>query len=113
MPEYPPPLERLPRLMRRGVGVLAADSQRDADTLLGNQIPETRALVEAAIGLGAWAASSFGAGFGGSVWAAVWASDADRFARDWMSAYAWRCPHAAGAVALISQPSPALIELAG
>ncbi|MGH9200289.1 MAG: galactokinase family protein, partial [Vicinamibacterales bacterium] len=48
---------------------LAADSQSDADRLLGNQVPQTRTLVELALDSGAFAASSFGAGFGGSVWA--------------------------------------------
>ncbi len=93
------------------LGELAAASQHDAETLLGNQVPETRALVEAAIGLGAWAASSFGAGFGGSVWAVVAENDAPRFAGEWMKVYAKQCPHAAGAVAFVAHPSPSLIGL--
>ena len=39
--------------------------------LLGNQVPETIALARAALAHGAFAACSFGAGFGGSVWALV------------------------------------------
>jgi galactokinase len=62
---------------------LAQDSQGDAERLLGNQIPETSALTRSARDLGAFAACSFGAGFGGSVWALVEAGDADVLARRW------------------------------
>ncbi len=72
---------------RRGdqnrLGQLAADSQADAETLLGNQIPETIALAARARKLGAFAARSFGAGFGGSVWALVAADRANEFTRRW------------------------------
>lgn len=62
---------------------LSAESQLDAETLLGNQIPETVALAGAARGRGAFAASSFGAGFGGSVWALVHSDTAHEFAGRW------------------------------
>jgi galactokinase len=62
---------------------LAASSQRDADLLLGNQVDETRALAAAAVSRGAIGAASFGAGFGGSVWALVPRERAESFARDW------------------------------
>jgi len=65
------------------LGALAADSQEDAARLLGNQVVETIALVREAIGAGALAASSFGAGFGGSAWAVVAASEAERFGAAW------------------------------
>jgi galactokinase len=61
---------------------LAVASQADAETLLGNQVPETIALARAARALGAFAACSFGAGFGGSVWALV-ERDAADFAARW------------------------------
>ena len=93
------------------LGELASASQRDADTLLGNQVPETRALVDAAINLNAWATSSFGAGFGGSVWAAVADGDAHTFAQEWIKVYGQRCPRATGVETLVAHPSPALIEL--
>jgi galactokinase len=64
---------------------LAYDSQADAETLLGNQIPETSALTRSARDLGAFAACSFGAGFGGSVWALIDAAEAEAFARRWRS----------------------------
>lgn len=65
------------------LGRLSADSQDDAEHLLGNQIPETIALAAAARQAGAFAACSFGAGFGGAVWALVERADADAFAARW------------------------------
>lgn len=81
------------------VGQLAADSQADAESLLANQIPETRALPPAARALGALASRSFGAGFGGSVWALVERSRAEAFARRWTGE------------AFVAPPGPALVEL--
>jgi galactokinase len=46
-------------------------SQEIAERLTGNQIPETEALCSLARENGALAATSFGAGFGGAVWALV------------------------------------------
>ncbi len=54
----------------KAFGRLTAHSQAMAETHLHNQIPETIALVASAKAHGAIAASAFGAGFGGSVWAA-------------------------------------------
>jgi galactokinase len=65
------------------LGRLSAESQYDAEFLLRNQIPETVALAVAARNAGAFAASSFGAGFGGAVWALVDAGDVDRFTARW------------------------------
>ncbi len=62
---------------------LSVESQADAETLLGNQVRETIALARAALDLGACAACSFGAGFGGSVWALVERDRAPAFARRW------------------------------
>ncbi len=62
---------------------LASGSQADAETLLENQIPATSALAQRARELGAIGACSFGAGFGGSVWAIVEAADAEAFASRW------------------------------
>ena len=64
----------------------AADSQQDAERLIDNQIPATSDLVATALDRGAFAASSFGAGFGGSVWALVDRASARTFANDWDSA---------------------------
>jgi galactokinase len=65
------------------IGELAAASQRDAERLLGNQVSETIVLVASALDLGAAAASSFGAGWGGSVWALVEERRAAAFAEKW------------------------------
>ena len=65
------------------IGELAAASQRDAECLLGNQVPETIALVASALEHGAAAASAFGAGWGGSVWALVDERRAAAFAEKW------------------------------
>jgi galactokinase len=64
-----------------------AASQRGAEAALENQVPETVALVRLARELGAEGASAFGAGFGGSVWAAVPAASAERFAAEWRRRY--------------------------
>lgn len=65
------------------IGRLAADSQYDAETLLRNQVPATSALAARARTVGAIAASSFGAGFGGAVWALAPSGEADAFAARW------------------------------
>jgi galactokinase len=81
---------RVPRALeavRRGddeaLGVLSRASQADAEDLLGNQTPETAALARRARERGAFAACSFGAGFGGSVWALAPAAEAQAFAAAW------------------------------
>ena len=61
---------------------------------------------------GAWAATSFGAGFGGCAWALVADADAERFARDWVAAYGRRMPAMASRVEwFTARPGPALTEL--
>jgi galactokinase len=69
------------------LGTLVDDSQRAAEQLLGNQIPETIALARSARELGAIAASAFGAGFGGSVYALVRSSEVEGFRRRWADEY--------------------------
>lgn len=77
------------------LGEIAARSQAAADSCLGNQIPETRALVRIAREQGALAASAFGAGFGGSVWALVRRELAVTFTDAWASSYRGEFPVAA------------------
>lgn len=96
---------------RQALGDLSADSQRDAHEQLGNQIPETVMLATLAREIGAFASSSFGAGFGGSVWAAVPAADAQRFGDDWIRAYAERMPHVGLVDWFAARPGPAATEL--
>ncbi|HVO35493.1 MAG TPA: galactokinase family protein [Gemmatimonadales bacterium] len=80
-----------------GIGVLVDRSQLGAERWLGNQVPETVALARSARMLGAAAASAFGAGFGGAVWALVRTAEADdfleRWGREYRSAFPAREPH--------------------
>jgi galactokinase len=97
--------------LRRGdltrFGILVDRSQDAAERWLGNQIPETIYLARAARECGAVAASAFGAGFGGSVWAMVATDDVLAFSRRWSSAYANECPRAAsGARFIETSPGP-------
>lgn len=80
-------------------------SQELAQQMLGNQVPETVSLVQSARELGAVAASAFGAGFGGGVWALVRQDQAPEFLADWREAYVARFPERSGDVVLF--PSPA------
>ena len=75
-------------------GKLVDDSQAAAEKLLGNQVPATIRLAQQARSLGAYAASAFGAGFGGSVWALVDRQEASRFASRWREAYQSSSHHA-------------------
>jgi galactokinase len=87
-------------------------SQQAAEKLLKNQIPETIYLASSARQSGAAAASAFGAGFGGSVWAIVEQSQADRFLSDWSNAYRSAFPqHAARSEFFLTSPSPAAFRI--
>lgn len=77
-------------------GAAADASHRNADENLGNQVPQTNDLQRRARELGAPAASAFGAGFGGSVWALVERSSADEFASAWIEGYRRAFPDAGG-----------------
>lgn len=90
---------------------LAAASQADADGLLGNQVPETRDLAACARDCGILAASSFGAGFGGSVWGLALARDAGAAAQAWVAAYRSRYPRAGAVEMFVATPGPGLIAL--
>ncbi len=79
-----------------------ADSHRAAAEMLGNVVPQTQALVDLALADGAHAASAFGAGFGGSVWALVDSEGSDAFAGRWLDAYASQHPDHAGAASAVA-----------
>jgi galactokinase len=96
---------------RRTLGQLADDSQREAAELLGNQIPETILMARLARELGAFASSNFGAGFGGSVWAAVPASDAAAFGAEWTRTYARQLPAIGQVPWFMARPGPAATEV--
>lgn len=94
------------------VGAQVAQSQVNAEHLLGNQIPETIALAHAARELGAVAASSFGAGFGGSVWALVRTGEVESFLGRWGERYRVEFASAArNAQFFASRPGPAAMRI--
>jgi galactokinase len=93
-------------------GALVDDSQASAERWLANQIPETIALARLARSHGAVAASAFGAGFGGSVWALVRSSEAAAFIDTWRRDYLGRFPaHADLAQFFVTTPGPARVRL--
>ncbi|HYB94537.1 MAG TPA: galactokinase family protein [Vicinamibacterales bacterium] len=96
---------------RDALGRLSDASQREAAELLGNQIPQTILMARLARELGAFAASSFGAGFGGSVWAAVPATEAERFAKEWIGAYERTVPDVGPVPWTIARPGPPATDL--
>jgi galactokinase len=90
-------------------GTLVERSQDLAERYLGNQIPETIALVREARRLGAAAASAFGAGFGGSVWALVDVPSSGAFLESWKAAYANAFPGPSGQASFFAtRAGPAL-----
>jgi galactokinase len=89
-----------------------ARSQSLAESALHNQIPETSYLARRATELGAAAASAFGAGFGGSVWALVPDNEVERFCTRWKDDYLMRFPgRRARADFFPSRPGPAATEV--
>lgn len=93
-------------------GKVVDRSQLLTDSLLHNQVPQTIYLAKAARELGAAAASAFGAGFGGSVWALVKHDQVPNFLQQWQDAYARAFPdEAEKAVFFQTHPGPAAFEL--
>lgn len=86
------------------LGRLVDESQVGAEHGLRNQVPETITLQREARALGAHAASAFGAGFGGSVWALVPTADAEDFGARWLEAYRAAHPERTGASVAITRP---------
>lgn len=94
------------------IGAAVDRSQELAESVLGNQVPETVQLVRSARRLGAAAASAFGAGFGGSVWALVRVEEAAVFLAAWKEHYLLSFPARAGrATFFTSRPGAAAQEL--
>jgi len=92
------------------LGELTRASQGDAEALLGNQIPETVALARLAYDHGAFAASAFGAGFGGSVWALAPTDGIAAFAARWRQAYVETCRPTGHVESFSCRPSAAVTE---
>lgn len=76
----------------KALGELVDRSQELTGSHLKNLVPETEELPRMARALGAHAASAFGAGFGGSVWALVEADKAEEFRTKWLAEYVAKFP---------------------
>lgn len=87
-------------------GSLVDRSQDLAERRLRNQVPETVHLARTARECGAIAASAFGAGFGGSVWAMVAADALPGFVAAWESGYRRAFPCAEPAF-IVTRPGAA------
>ncbi|HUX66268.1 MAG TPA: galactokinase family protein [Terriglobales bacterium] len=97
----------------QALGECVAESQAGAVVGLENQTPETEALVKSARALGAVAASAFGAGFGGAVWALVARGEHRSFRRSWRSDYARQfADQARNSLFFVSAAGPPALELA-
>jgi galactokinase len=96
---------------RHAIGRLARATQEDAEGLLQNQIPETSALAALALESGAFASSSFGAGFGGSVWALAPALEGEEILRDWRRRYLELYPAVENVTGFLARPAPASAAL--
>ncbi|WP_256694657.1 galactokinase family protein [Actinomyces oris] len=94
-----------------GVGEVLKRSQELADRGLCNQVPQTRLMVSLAREAGAIGASSFGAGWGGSVYALVRADEAEGFAAQWLRAYRDREQGAEQAAVIVTRPGPGACRL--
>ena len=93
-------------------GQIVDRSQYYSEHYLGNQVPETVYLQASARRLGASAASAFGAGFGGSVWALVPSAQAEDFAQRWLGDYRQAYPEPGQrAAALVTRPGPSAHRL--
>mmetsp|Transcript_4191 Transcript_4191/g.13546 ORF Transcript_4191/g.13546 Transcript_4191/m.13546 type:complete len:276 (-) Transcript_4191:54-881(-) len=92
------PLSTLASLVDRSQALTASH--------LRNTLEETEWLPAAARRLGAVAASAFGAGFGGSVWALVEAGRAREILAEWSRAYAEEYPHRQAHARFFAMESP-------
>ena len=94
-----------------GVGEVLQRSQELADQGLRNQVPQTRLMVSLAREMGAVGASSFGAGWGGSVYALVPTDDAEDFASQWLQAYRDREQEAEHSSTIVTRPGTGACRL--
>lgn len=93
-------------------GALADRSQELAERLLQNQTRETRELARSARALGAVAASAFGGGFGGSVWALVATEASAEFQHRWAGGYVRAFPDRSRASEFFpTRPGPGLTRI--
>lgn len=95
-------------------GAVVERSHAGAERGLRNQVAETIHLQRRARALGAIAASAFGAGFGGSVWAMVEAERAGEFRSQWQADYAAAFPqHMGRALFFTTRAGPSALALDG
>lgn len=92
-------------------GDLVDVSERNAEQLLNNQIAETVFLTRTARQQGALAASAFGAGFGGSVWALIEEERAAEFLEKWSRGFCNQFPTQQGSRFFVSRPASAASAL--
>jgi galactokinase len=93
-------------------GASVSRSQQWSEQMLGNQVPETVMLAQSARDHGAVAASAFGAGFGGCVWALIDAAAAPEFLPAWAAGYHAGFPDRAAASHFFTSPAgPSAFEL--
>lgn len=108
----PAAADALQRADYTAFGALVDRSQSLVERLLGNQVAETIHLARSARTLGALAASAFGGGFGGSVWAMVPARTADDFIAHWRDEYIRAHPDSATrATFFATSAGPAAMEV--
>lgn len=88
------------------LGALVDQSMLNAERMLHNQIPETVFLARRARELGAVAASAFGAGFGGSIWALARRAEASEFAARLEADYRAVFPGRADADVFVTRAGP-------
>jgi galactokinase len=94
------------------LGAVIDRSHAMAVSVLANQVAETRQLAAHARELGAIAASGFGAGFGGSVYAIVPTSTAAEFRTAWEADFQNRFPATTGRAEFFqTQPADGAREL--
>jgi galactokinase len=106
--------EALSRGDIRAFAAAVERSQHAAEELLGNQVPETMHLARSAWELGAAAASAFGAGFGGAVWAMVPRAGAEHFLEAWREEYVAAFPRRAARARFFVEPTgPGALRLDG
>jgi galactokinase len=99
---------------RSALGSLVDRSQHLTENLLRNQTPQTAFLARSARELDAIAASAFGAGFGGSVWALIETSKAQQFQSRWAQRYRVKMPEfAATSVFFATRPGAAACRIQG
>jgi galactokinase len=87
------------------------ESQGNAEQLLKNQTAETVFLARTARQQGALAASAFGAGFGGSVWALVEQHHVEEFLREWSQPYRGRFSERQSSTFFLSRPGSSAMTL--